>query len=72
MYRAADADHQTGAVHQAVCRKDKVQCGKCVRADPPGNEKCVRENVAGIADHAEHICGDIPEKECEKRRVVFS
>ena len=68
----AHADHQTGAVHQAVCRKNKVQRGKCVRADPPGNEKCVRENVAGIADHAEYICGDIPEKECEKGRIVFS
>ena len=68
----AHADHQTGAVHQAVCRKDKVQRRKRVRADPPGNEKCVRENVAGIADHAEHICGDIPEKKWKKRRIVFS
>ena len=51
----AHADHQTGAVHQAVGRKNQIQRGQRVSPDASGNEKGVCQDIAGIADHSKNI-----------------
>lgn len=62
---SSHSDHKTGPVHEIVSGNGEIQRCQSVGADSPGDEKCVCQNIAGIPDHPENICGYIFEKERE-------
>ena len=61
----AHTDHQAGAVHQTVGRKNQIQRGQRVGTDSSRDKKGVSQDIAGIADHSKNIGRHIFQKNRE-------
>ena len=56
---SAETQHQARAMNDVVRRKRQGQRGQTVGAQCKGDEERIRENIAGKADHAQHVQADI-------------